>query len=123
MHPSSAELLRPALTHRPWHTLSDDPIRSKIDDDAVFRTNIARINDRPVHPMSALLDRCLRQPNQHRLRKSAWRNVNLYLDGNGIDTNHRKGTQLRQHGTPVHRRMGTDIQTRPPQGTKLPHQM
>ena len=47
---------------------------------------------------SALLHRLLGQADKHRFRQRTGRNIDLHLDGQGVDAEQRKGVQLGEHG-------------------------
>ena len=59
--------------------------RSQIDHHPVLRADEPRIDQGPLDPMRALLDRRLRQPDEHRLGQSGGRDVHLHLDRQGLD--------------------------------------
>ena len=59
--------------------------RGQVDDHAVLRALEARVDDRPLDPVGALLDGRLRQPDQHGFRQPGGRNVDLHLHRQGVD--------------------------------------
>ena len=59
--------------------------RGKVDNHAVLRALEARVDDRPLYPVRALLDGRLRQPDQDGFRQPGGRNVHLDLHRQGVD--------------------------------------
>src|SRR6266540_2342447 len=68
-----------------------------MDDGAAGVALVAEIGEGALDAVDRLLDRHFRQADEDRLGQSR-RDVNLRLDGNGVDTNERVRVQLREHG-------------------------
>lgn len=71
------------------------PRWSQVDDYSVLRPNEAGIDECPFDAMGTLLDGGFRQADEHGFGQGAVGNIDLHLDGQGLDTQERKRAQAR----------------------------
>ncbi len=71
--------------------------RGQVDDDAALRALEARVDHRPLDAMRAFLDGRLGKADQDLLGQSAGGDIDLDLDGQGLDADEREGFEFGEH--------------------------
>ena len=71
--------------------------RGQVDDDAALRALKARVDHRPLDAMRAFLDGGLGQSDQNVFGQTAGRDIDLDLNGQGIDADEREGFEFGEH--------------------------